>query len=134
MVRTDLYRYYDDEGSLLYVGVSLGAIARLQQHRCKSAWFDDVATVKIEKLKTRKDALRAEAVAIKAEVPVHNVLSSSYTEWPPKAALDRALFIFDALPAPQALALIEKDLGVETNRNHMNHQRRKLARAQLNSK
>jgi hypothetical protein len=58
----------------------------------------------------------------------------SGTEWPSDEVLDRALIIWDALPAPQALALIEKDLGVVTNRNHMNHQRRKRARAKLNSK
>lgn len=58
----------------------------------------------------------------------------SSTEWPSDEALTRALVIWDALPAPQALALIEKDLGVVTNRNHMNHQRRKRARAKLNSK
>ena len=55
----------------------------------------------------------------------------SGTEWPSAAALERALVIFDALPSPQALAMIEKDLGVKTNRNHMNHQRRKRARAKL---
>lgn len=55
----------------------------------------------------------------------------SGTEWPSDEALTRALVIWDALPAPQALALIEKDLGVVMNRNHMNHQRRKRARAKL---
>jgi hypothetical protein len=53
------------------------------------------------------------------------------TEWPSEAALTDALIIWDALPAPEALALIKRKHGVDTNRNHMNHQRRKRARAKL---
>lgn len=53
------------------------------------------------------------------------------TGWPSDAALTGALVIWDALPGPEALAEIERQYGVETDRNHMNHQRRKRARAKL---
>jgi predicted GIY-YIG superfamily endonuclease len=97
MTRTDLYRYYDNDGSLLYVGVSLGAIARLQQHRCKAEWFDEVAKVTIEKFGARAEAFAAEAQAIREERPVHNVQSSPFIEWPSEQALDDALFIWSAI-------------------------------------
>jgi hypothetical protein len=37
---TELYRHYDAEGNLLYVGISLNSVVRLTQHRQASGWFD----------------------------------------------------------------------------------------------
>lgn len=51
--------------------------------------------------------------------------------WPSDEALKDALVIWDALPAKEALAMIEKRHGVKADRNHMNHQRRKRALAKL---
>lgn len=51
------------------------------------------------------------------------------TQWPSDEALTDALVIWDALPEPEALALIKRKHGVDTDRNHLNYQRRKRARA-----
>lgn len=76
MSKTDLYRHFDKDGRLLYVGVSYGAISRLQQHaKNGAAWVDQIAKVTVEKFKSRELALAAEVKAITSEHPIHNVRS-----------------------------------------------------------
>ena len=70
---TDLYRHFDKAGKLLYVGISLSAIARLRAHRDSSDWYDEISTVSIEKFNTREEALEAEQRAIIEERPLRNV-------------------------------------------------------------
>ena len=70
---THLYRHYNSQGKLLYIGVSLSAVARLSQHEMHSHWFTDIARVEVETYGTRKDALEAEAKAIKEERPAFNI-------------------------------------------------------------
>ena len=72
-VDTNLYRHYDKANTLLYIGISLNSIARLNQHRGHSDWFKDITNVKIENFYTRDAALEAERTAIIAEKPLHNV-------------------------------------------------------------
>jgi len=72
-MKTNLYRHYNQEGTLLYVGVSLSAVNRLAQHREHSSWFDEIATVKIETFDSRDGALTAETIAINEERPVYNI-------------------------------------------------------------
>ena len=71
--RTDLYRYYDAAGRLLYVGISFNAIARAIQHRAHKDWWVDVVRMEVEHLPTRADALEAEREAVRLERPLHNV-------------------------------------------------------------
>jgi hypothetical protein len=68
-----LYRHFDANGKLLYVGISLSAIIRLAQHKSCSVWFDKIARVEIEFLPTRTAAVSAERLAIQNEKPKHNV-------------------------------------------------------------
>ena len=67
-----LYRYYDADGALLYVGVSKRALYRLTQHQAEKPWHLEIATVKMEHLADRAAALEAEAVAIRDENPRYN--------------------------------------------------------------
>lgn len=70
---TDLYRHFDAEGRLLYVGISYGAIARLQQHaEGRAGWVSKIVRVEVQKFRTREAAERAEALAIQREAPLHN--------------------------------------------------------------
>ena len=69
---TDLYRHFDADGRLLYVGISLSVVQRLKQHQ-RSHWSDEIASVTVTKYATRDLALQAEADAIKNEKPLHNV-------------------------------------------------------------
>ena len=68
-----LYRQYDIEGDLLYVGISLSGIARTQQHRQTAHWYKDIATITFEKFHTREEALEAERKAIRTEMPLYNI-------------------------------------------------------------
>lgn len=69
----NLYRHFDKDGCLLYVGVSLSAINRLVQHRDASHWFSEIASVKITQFPDRTSALAAEKDAILKENPRHNL-------------------------------------------------------------
>ena len=73
-METALYRHFDAEGRLLYVGISLNAFSRLMQHRRDSAWFRQIASITVEWFPTRGKAVDAERAAIQAERPLHNVI------------------------------------------------------------
>ncbi len=70
--KTHLYRHFDAQGRLLYVGISLSAVKRLSQHGKESRWANQIANVTIETLPSREDALEAERQAIIAERPLYN--------------------------------------------------------------
>lgn len=67
-----LYRQYDAEGVLLYVGITLKLGARTSQHRHKAAWFRSIAMIRLEHFDTLAEAMRAEKVAIDGEDPLWN--------------------------------------------------------------
>ena len=61
---TALYRYFDADELLLYVGISKQPINRLGQHRQDKSWWEQISTVRIERYRTRAEALDAERDAI----------------------------------------------------------------------
>lgn len=71
---TYLYRHFDKDGALLYVGISLSAVQRLGQHKDHSHWFQQIARVEIEEHPTRAAALLAESKAIRDENPKFNII------------------------------------------------------------
>jgi hypothetical protein len=71
-VQSDVYRYFDAEGRLLYVGVSLHAVARAMSHRNLAPWWQDARVMTIEHYATRQEALDAEWGAMQTENPIHN--------------------------------------------------------------
>jgi hypothetical protein len=70
---TALYRHFDKEGNLLYVGISKNPFIRLQIHSQRSSWIKDVANITIEWHPTRKIAEDYEDAAIKSEDPLYNI-------------------------------------------------------------
>lgn len=107
-----LYRHFDKDGALLYVGISLNAVQRLAQHRDASHWFADIASVKVEWFADRKEALAAERAAITAENPQHNLYRPTVKEVAESRAEDsrqdlvRRLVQFNPLYAPENVASI----------------------------
>lgn len=83
-----LYRHFDDKGKLLYVGISLSALARLCQHRVHSEWYARIRNVTIQNFDTREQALEAERLAIQNEKPLHNIIWANTDPCP--TPLDRA--------------------------------------------
>lgn len=71
--RTALYRLFDQEGRLLYVGVAFDPEARWKGHAAEKAWWGLVMERRVEWFDTRTDALIAEVAAIKADLPLYNI-------------------------------------------------------------
>ena len=69
---TELYRHFDSNGVLLYVGISASAIKRFKDHKNGSHWSSRVASITIERYETRQEAEQAETNAIVLEKPLHN--------------------------------------------------------------
>lgn len=70
---TELYRHYNSDGDLLYIGISISTMLRLSGHRKDSAWFKEIETIKIERFSSRRAAFVAEEAAIKLEKPKYNI-------------------------------------------------------------
>jgi hypothetical protein len=70
---THLYRHFDGDGRLLYVGISLSAIARLAEHKAASHWFWQIARIEVTAYATRSSALKAERISIQREKPLRNI-------------------------------------------------------------
>lgn len=68
-----LYRFFDKNDRLLYVGISYSAIARMAQHAQSKSWFGEVARSTIENFGDRQMALREEARVIREEKPHYNI-------------------------------------------------------------
>lgn len=67
-----VYRLYDADDRLLYVGCTAHRMSRIEQHESK-AWWPEVAFVVVSHHPSRAAARRAEDDAIEAEDPVYNV-------------------------------------------------------------
>ena len=72
-----LYRHFDSEDRLLYVGISLSAINRLSQHKANSAWFAAIKRVEVQRFSTKNEAANAERMAIAKEGPLYNIQFSA---------------------------------------------------------
>ena len=68
-----LYRHFDAEGTLLYVGISLRPFSRFKEHNTHSGWADQIANMAIEYFPTRMEAMAAEIKAVQEESPLYNI-------------------------------------------------------------
>jgi predicted DNA-binding transcriptional regulator AlpA len=71
---THLYRHFDSAGRLLYVGISLSAIARLGEHKVSSHWFWQIAKIEVTAYASRASAAKAERITVQREKPLHNII------------------------------------------------------------
>lgn len=76
----DLYRFYDADDRLLYVGISLNAAQRASQHKVEKPWWDDVRRMDVEHLglMTRSEAEMVERGVIVDERPLHNIAHNTH--------------------------------------------------------
>jgi hypothetical protein len=75
---THLYRHFNSDNELLYVGISYDAVERLKRHSTEWKWT--VARSEITMFPTREEASAAEAEAVRAERPKFNVIYLPYCE------------------------------------------------------
>lgn len=70
---TSLYRFYNANGALLYIGITNSIPRRFDQHSGDKPWYLEVTTMTVEHHPDRPTALQAEKNAIKAEQPRYNI-------------------------------------------------------------
>ena len=70
--RTSVYRAYDKDKQLLYVGITQQGPGRFTQHASTSEWWDDVFVLRVEHYPTRRQALVREAYLIATYSPQFN--------------------------------------------------------------
>ena len=69
-----LYRMFNAQGELLYIGISTSALARFAQHKADKPWSAEVVRMDIESHDCdRSHIAELEAQAIRAEKPKYNV-------------------------------------------------------------
>lgn len=72
--QTCLYRIWDADGALLYVGISTNPDMRMYKHKRHQPWWSEVDGVSYEWFPNRESAQGAERSAIHHENPTHNVV------------------------------------------------------------
>ena len=71
-MNTALYRLFDVDGELVYVGITNNPAMRWSQHSAYSEWWSRVSSKSVEWHDTRAAAEKAERVAIRCEGPLFN--------------------------------------------------------------
>jgi hypothetical protein len=75
-IPTAVYRFFDADGRLLYVGMTNNLRSRWTAHAAEKPWWPEVASQSATWFGTRTEAAAAESAALKTENPVHNVHST----------------------------------------------------------
>jgi hypothetical protein len=68
-----LYRFFDQNGRLLYIGITCNPGARFNSHRLSKTWWNEIASITLERFSTRNELMAAERSAILSELPLHNI-------------------------------------------------------------
>lgn len=71
--RTSLYRYYDENGVLLYVGITGRGLSRNVEHNKSKPWWSNVRRQEVDHYPDRARALAAERAAIRQYRPPYNI-------------------------------------------------------------
>jgi predicted GIY-YIG superfamily endonuclease len=74
-----LYRHFDENGLLLYVGMSANPVRRTRDHAGYEKWFSEIREIKMQPFESRSDALENERQAILIEKPKFNVYGQGKT-------------------------------------------------------
>jgi predicted GIY-YIG superfamily endonuclease len=90
--QTALYRFFNAEGQLLYVGITHRLRHRWREHARTYAatWWPKAASRTVEWYPNRIEAQRAEQEAIKAEAPLYNVMHTPRDRTPRGKRMSRA--------------------------------------------
>lgn len=111
MKRHVLYRLYDADSQLIYVGRSIGFPTRVRDHS-GNRWFERVATITVEHFRSEAACSRAELNAIRTENPALNV--HGRTDEP--GSTSSAVYTFDeaaeliGIPFPESYDLLDRGL------------------------
>ncbi|MDL4812740.1 GIY-YIG nuclease family protein [Actinomadura opuntiae] len=106
--RTALYRLYDANGLLLYVGIAYDPGARFYQHSREKPWWPEVARKTVTWLGDRETAERAEVTAVRGEAPKYNRSGVERPEPAPVIADDGVQDVPATIARPLLTRLIEQ--------------------------
>lgn len=128
---TALYRLFDEDGKLLYVGITKNPSVRFVHHKMEKSWWPNVVQKDITWFDSRTAAMRAEEEAIHQELPFWNV-SKSLTRKQARRATRRTWV------RPQAVDVAHGDssrvlLAFATSRFRAEEARRNALREELAS-
>lgn len=68
-----VYRYFDADGAVIYIGCTNDQLGRMYQHSRSTPWWHEVRSQQVERYPSRDEGLAAEALAIRTEYPLYNV-------------------------------------------------------------
>lgn len=101
-----IYKHYNTNGELLYVGASQNPFARLKSHELCSSWAADISLVYIERFDSLDDALSAEKQAIQSEGPKFNTAHTKFRKRKkPKCRVDHSDLTDDQLDRMRSIWL-----------------------------
>lgn len=112
-----VYRFFDENDRLLYVGLAVDPNARLLNHQRDKAWWSEVSRTTLAVLPTRADAEYYEAHAILSEHPLYNRAIPSMARL--DALFSRATKPGRALVTKDRIESLEEQLKAMTRRAHM---------------
>lgn len=107
-----IYRQFDANNVLLYVGVTKKLSSRMHSHLRRSKWRKEITKIELAMFQSREEVYAAERQAIKNEHPKYNI---RYRYRPPRAAIYRGLMLNDmtAVYADSLLARFNGGLDPE---------------------
>ena len=73
-----VYRLFDDEGALLYIGCTVHPRKRFHSHRRRQPWWDEVTDSELMWYPSVEVAALAEQQAIRTEQPIYNIGLARY--------------------------------------------------------
>lgn len=79
-----LYRIFNPDGALLYVGATANPGARLTNHEQHQPWWGEASEIKLQQFETLEELALAEIEAIRTEAPRYNTI---HTDKPRISAL-----------------------------------------------
>lgn len=68
-----VYRHYDINKNLLYVGITNNLFGRTMQHEQTATWYNDISLITVEHFVEREEAINKESLYIKELNPKHNI-------------------------------------------------------------
>lgn len=68
-----LYRFFDCENQLLYVGITADPGSRIKNHISQKGWWLEVASTTYTHFQSREQLKAAEIMAIRSEMPKYNI-------------------------------------------------------------
>lgn len=106
-----VYRLFDADGALLYVGISNHFEYRMRSHSKTKFWWPNVDSIDVQWFGSRADAEAEESRAIWLERPAHNVQNPIPQRYRPRkgARAEALVSLADALPRLRAVSAIPND-------------------------